>query len=106
MARTDSSRKFNAPARKAAPAGAKKPVQFRIVADEGAQVYLVGSFNGWDAKKHQLRFKDGAHTITVTLPKGRHEYKYLVNDGWCHDPAAPESVMNEFGSLNSVIVVD
>jgi 1,4-alpha-glucan branching enzyme len=110
MARPVSSVKSAVPVKKASPAAAAKkagkPVSFSISAEEGAKVYVVGSFNGWNPKKHQLSFRNGVHTVTVTVPAGRHEYKYLVNDCWCHDPSAQETVMNEFGTLNSVIVID
>src|SRR5690606_20199847 len=41
--------------------------------------------------------------IRADLPPGRYEYKYIVDGTWMHDPANKEYVMNEHGTLNSVI---
>ena len=40
------------------------------------------------------------------LRPGRYEYKFLVDAEWLADPAVAQTVCNQFGSLNSVIVVE
>jgi hypothetical protein len=42
---------------------------------------------------------------TVALPPGRYEYRFVVDGQWISDPNATESVGNNFGGTNSVIVV-
>lgn len=83
----------------------KKRVKFQIKADKGSTVYVAGSFNGWNPKKNKLKEKSGVYSVTTLLPKGRHEYKFVINDIWCVDPVCQEWTHNAHGSLNSVIVV-
>ena len=49
---------------------------------------------------------DGEFTCTLTLPKGRYEYKFVINGTWCADPECTDWVQNDMGTLNSVKVVD
>lgn len=110
-----------APAKKPAKAepakapAAKKPaapkttrVTFRVRAEVGSKVALAGSFNGWDPADKPMTDKDGTgeFTCTVSLPKGRYEYKYVINGTWCADPECTDWVQNDMGTLNSVKVVD
>jgi len=85
----------------------RKQVMFTFKHDPGKEVFIAGSFNNWDPKADKLtdRNQSGVYTVTVVIPKGRHEYKYVVDDVWQVVAANPESVVNDFGSLNSVIVV-
>jgi len=41
----------------------------------------------------------------LALTPGRHEYKFIVNGVWIHNPDAPENVPNCHGTLNSVVEV-
>ena len=85
----------------------RKWVDFEYKADIGSKVFLAGSFNEWNATQVRLhdRGKSGAFRTSLLLPKGRHEYKYLVNGTWCADPKCEERVANGVGSLNCVINV-
>ncbi len=53
-------------------------------------VYLAGQFNEWKPDGHKMDGPDesGAYTTRLTLKKGSHEYKFVI-DGkvWKHDPA-------------------
>ncbi len=83
----------------------KKRVKFEIKTEPGCEVFVAGSFNDWNPKKHKLIFKNGVYTTSLLVSKGRYEYKFVVNDVWCIDPECPEWVPNEHGSLNSVLTV-
>jgi len=83
----------------------KKRVAFTIEAEKGSDVYVAGTFNGWNPRKNKLRFKNGVYTTSILLPPGRYEYKFVVNDVWCVDPACSEWTPNNIGSLNSVKTV-
>ena len=83
----------------------KKRVRFEIKADPGSEVFVAGTFNGWDPRKHKLTLKGGVYSTSVLLSKGRYEYKFIINDVWCVDPECPEWAPNEHGSLNSVVTV-
>ena len=83
----------------------KKRVNFSVKADPNSEVYVSGSCNDCDARKHKLNHESGAYTTAVMLSPGRHEYKFVINAVWCIDPECVEWAPNGFGSLNSVIVV-
>lgn len=96
-----------APAKKAAAAKGAR-VTFRVRAEVGSKVYLAGCFNDWDPTAKPMADKngDGEFTCTLTLPKGRYEYKFVINGTWCADPECTDWVQNDMGTLNSVKVVD
>jgi len=68
-------------------------------------VYLTGDFNDWAPRSLRMfrRSPDGPWEKRVPLSPGRHEYKFVVDEIWVHDPAARENIANPLGSLNSVI---
>ncbi len=88
-------------------AGAKR-VTFQVTASAKSEVFLAGSFNRWDPKRHPMKDTRGigTYTITLVLPKGEYEYKFVVNGTWMVDPECQNWVRNPFGTLNSVIRVD
>ena len=83
----------------------EKKTLFRIEADKGSEVYVAGSFNGWNPLKDKLTYRKGVFSRSLLLPVGRHEYKFVVDGTWCVDPACPEWAPNGLGSLNSVAIV-
>lgn len=93
------------PKRSSATSGAKR-VKFEFEAEPGSEVCIAGTFNNWDAKKNKLQEKGGQYSAMLMLPKGRYEYKFVVNGVWCVDPKCPEWAPNNFGSLNSVITIE
>lgn len=98
-----------AKASKTTKASAPKSVRvaFSVRAEVGSKVFLAGSFNGWDPTAKQMTDKDGTgvFTCTLTLPKGKHEYKFVINGIWCADPECTDWVQNDMGTLNSVKIV-
>ncbi len=95
------------PAAKAAAPKATR-VSFSVRAEVGSKVYLAGCFNGWDPTAKQMTDKDGTGTFTcaVNLPKGKYEYKFVINGIWCADPECTDWTQNDMGTLNSVKIVD
>lgn len=86
---------------------ATKSVTFTVHADKGKAVYLAGVFNQWSltAKKMAYKAKSGIYTATVKLAPGSYEYKFVIDGTWCADPENANSVPNDQGTFNSVIVV-
>jgi 1,4-alpha-glucan branching enzyme len=84
----------------------EKSIEFILKMPQAQSACLAGTFNGWDSKKTPMR-KDGSARwkATVPLAPGRHEYRFVVDGQWISDPNARESVKNQFGSTNSVVVV-
>ena len=83
----------------------KKRFKFTLKAKAGSEVYVAGTFNGWNPKKNKLAYKNGVYSGTILIPKGRHEYKLIIDGVWCADPECQEWAPNGLGSLNSVINV-
>ena len=87
---------------------AAKRVTFQVTASPKSTVSLAGTFNQWDAKRHPMKDvrNTGIYTITLMLPKGEHEYKFVINGNWVVDPECRNWVRNAFGTLNSIINVE
>ena len=83
----------------------QRRVRFQMKADKGRDVYVAGSFNKWNPKQHKMKYSEGVYSKTILLPKGSHEYKFVVDDIWCVDPECKDWVRNGIGSLNSVVSV-
>ena len=87
-------------------AGRKRAV-FHVKANPGSEVFLSGSFNNWDEKGKKMKDANGKgeYAAMLYLPKGQHEYKYIINGEWHVDPDCPKWVQNECGTLNSLITI-
>jgi 1,4-alpha-glucan branching enzyme len=85
----------------------RKRVAFQFDGGPDCDVRLAGTFNNWNPGGRRLTRKNGNDTYAATLllARGRHEYKFLVNGEWQCDPACPDWVLNEHGTLNSVVDV-
>jgi len=83
----------------------RKRVSFEVKATPGATVMLAGTFNDWEPSKHQLDYDSGVYRKRLMLPRGRHEYKFVIDDHWCIDPECEEWCPDGYGALNSVINV-
>ena len=80
-------------------------VTFRYGGLPGRKVAVAGSFNGWSKDSHVLRDTgEGRYELVVTLPKGPHEYKFVL-DGtqWELDPHNPSRQDDGKGNTNSVV---
>lgn len=81
-------------------------VTFVLHEPDAKQVALSGEFNAWSPDATPMKRNDsGLWETTVALTPGRHEYKYVVDGRWKHDPQARVNVWNEQGTLNSVAQV-
>jgi len=95
----------------AAPSGSagtasEIPCEFVLDAGSARQVCLVGDFNRWTVCATPLeREADGRWHVTYTLPPGRHEYMFVVDDEWRTDPDAAIRVDDGFGNQNAVLLL-
>jgi 1,4-alpha-glucan branching enzyme len=83
----------------------RKRTRFEVQADAGSEVFVAGTFNGWNPTKSKLTWQDGHYATNVLLAKGTHEYKFVINGTWCADPGCSDWMPNGVGSLNSVVTV-
>ncbi|HMG25000.1 MAG TPA: glycogen-binding domain-containing protein [Kofleriaceae bacterium] len=113
-----------APADPAAPAtGAKQPtapgpnltpdgVVFNFKPDgggKGKKVFLAGTFNDWKPDNPQYLMADddgdGTWSITVKLPPGSYQYKFVADGQWIKDPYSPGDAPDGFGGRNGKVDV-
>ena len=91
----------------AATSKGKKRVTFKLNAKKTDKVFVAGSFNDWDATAKSLKYdaKKKQHSVTMYLPTGEHQYKFVLNGAWCVDPECENWELNDLGSMNSVVEV-
>lgn len=85
-----------------------RAVRFEVMVDPGSEVYVAGSFNGWNPRYARLSDEsgNGLYSITIYLPPGTYEYKFVVNGVWQADPQCPGWTANAMGTLNSLLTVE
>ena len=85
----------------------EKQVEFVLEAKHGSKVYIAGTFNEWNPTSHPLRYhpEDGTFKAKLLLPTGTHEYKFIVDGAWRIDIRCPNWVLNDNGTLNSVLKI-
>jgi 1,4-alpha-glucan branching enzyme len=84
----------------------KGTVRFSVQAGQQSQKAAVaGDFSQWKPKAMR-RQKNGSFAATLAIPPGRHEYKFVLDGDWVHDADVPETILNRFGTFNSVAIVD
>jgi len=77
--------------------------EFTLSAPSATKVHLVGDFTNWQASPLPLsKEADGIWKAAIQLPPGSHQYRFLVDDQWCDDPACKVRVANPSGSENAV----
>ena len=90
-----------------------RSTRFSCHAPEARAVFLAGTFNGWKPDDTPLiKNGQGDWSVTLELPPGRHEFKFVVDGAWCCEPGQEERkeggtdrVPNPFGTMNRVIEV-
>lgn len=70
-------------------------------------VAIAGLNSDWKNLVTMSKKKDGTFSAEVSLPKeSEHEFKYLINETeWLNEPDADKQKKNEFGTVNSVIIL-
>jgi len=97
---------FALPALAAVTAGDSGAV-FTCRAPAAQAVFLAGDFNGWSATAQPLsRGDDGLWSVTLALPPGDHEYKFVVDGAWQEDADNPRRKPDPFGGSNSLVSID
>ena len=83
-----------------------KKIEFEFYAPEAKKIQLAGSFNAWKAEETSLKKdQDGKWRVSINLPSGRYQYRYLVDGDWQNDQRPVECIPNAFGSWNCVVEV-
>jgi len=82
------------------------PVTFALQAESAREVAVIGSFNNWEPRRHEMQFdrQSNQWILKVMLPPGQYEYAFLINgEKVIPDPKATFNRSDGFGSQNSVI---
>ena len=78
--------------------------------DDGAdRVSVAGDFNGWNQIATPLKRNDsGLWSAQIVIPRaGRFEYKFIVNgEHWIEDPSNGMKAPDNYGGLNSVLMIE
>jgi serine protease AprX len=78
--------------------------------DDNAQsVSVAGDFNGWSQVVTPLRRDESGLWLTeIAAPRaGRFEYKFIINgQRWIEDPSNGMKAADNYGGLNSVVVIE
>lgn len=84
----------------------KKKVSFEYYAPLARNVHVAGTFNDWNLEDYPLKKdRSGKWKVSLSLPPGRYEYRYLVDGVWENDQRPVECIPNAFGSWNCVVTV-
>jgi chromosome partitioning protein len=87
--------------------GSMQKVTLTITGLNTNDVKIAGDFNGWEADKGvKTLLRKGRVTKTFLAEPGTHQYRLILDGNWQADPTNPDSVTNEFGEANSVLVVE
>ncbi|MBR4264544.1 MAG: isoamylase early set domain-containing protein [Bacteroidales bacterium] len=72
-------------------------------AENAEFVAVAGTFNNWDKEANKLNKTTDGFELSLPLPKGRYEFKYVLNgEKWITAPTG-DKVDNGQGGENSVI---
>ena len=91
-----------------------RTTRFECRAPAAQAVFLAGSFNDWKADATPMtKDGEGNWSVTLDLPPGRYQYKFVVDGNWCCEPGCDDHqscqshdcVANECGTQNRVIEV-
>lgn len=103
---TDPAAAPSAAARPTAPGPNLTPdgVVFNYKPERKGKVFLAGNFNDWNPANEKYVLTDddgdGMWSITVKLPPGTYQYKFVIDGSWYKDPHSPSDHPDGFGGRN------
>jgi glycosidase len=84
-----------------------KKVTFTFVPNRPyARVFLAGTFNAWSTDATPMRRETGRFEVTLPLPVGEYQYKFVADGNWITDETAERFLPDGYGGRNSVVDVD
>lgn len=72
---------------------------------KASTVILTGDFNGWNEDYLKMKKVKHGWELSLELPPGKYEYKFIVDGHWIHDPANQKKIRNEYHTYNSILEV-
>ncbi len=91
----------------------KPRVRVTLRAPDAGTVFIAGCFNDWSTTSHPMtKSETGEWTVSLDLPPGTYEYKFIVDGQWCCEvgcdephSGCPNCLPNAFGTMNRVLLV-
>jgi chromosome partitioning protein len=73
----------------------------------GSSICIAADFNGWSVSASPLRYNrdSGVHELILPLPRGRYEYRLVIDGVWQSDPYNPRRKANQYGVDNNFFEV-
>ncbi|HEV7905997.1 MAG TPA: hypothetical protein VGO96_19310 [Pyrinomonadaceae bacterium] len=88
------------------PPSVKGNTTFKLRGYADAQVVvLAGSFNNWNESQLLFTREGDAWVCRIDLAPDRYTYKFIVDGNWILDPSNAETEEDQYGNLNSVLVI-
>jgi hypothetical protein len=72
---------------------------------EAKLVTVAGTFNGWNSFHTLMRPTDSGWVVSMDLPPGEYEYKFVVNGNWILDPDNSRKKSGPDNNVNSLLTV-
>jgi hypothetical protein len=86
------------------PPSLKGNVTFRLRGYADAKVVAVaGSFNNWNQSQLLFAREGDEWVCRINLPRGTHQYKFIIDGNWLTDPSNPKIIHDERGIENSLM---
>ena len=71
------------------------------------QVEIAGSFTNWERIPLKPAGSSGYWEISLEIPSGEHIFSYILDgDKVLADPTIPDKEKDDFGTINSILVVE
>jgi 1,4-alpha-glucan branching enzyme len=71
------------------------------------QIEIAGSFTNWQRIPLQPAGSSGYWEITLEIPPGEHAFSYILDGNEIlADPTIPAQEKDDFGTINSILVVE
>jgi hypothetical protein len=85
---------------------AGKPVNFLYKTNPGEEVFLAGSFNGWDPFMYTMtETTPGVYTFALNLPRGTYQYVFFCRGERIPDPLNTNKVYYANGNIACSLAV-
>lgn len=69
------------------------------------KVMVCGTFNNWNQEEIAMQKNSGVWEASYVIPRGNHEYKFVVDGKWITDPHNPCTIGSD-REKNSIISID
>lgn len=81
-------------------------VTFSVKAPDAKEVYLAGEFNNWKLDENsKMENTDGCWTKRLNLNSGIYRYRFVIDGNWVEDPENPQTQLNTYGTLDSLVEI-